>query len=97
MKAQLLSGVPIAEKVLKSVKREVEDLRSRGIIPGLGTILVGEDSASAGYVRKKHETCNEITDHHPLHPKGDGFHHHGNQTCQGEGYFPSKKLIDFRL
>ena len=59
MKAQLLSGVPIAEKVLKSVKREVEDLRSRGIIPGLGTILVGEDSASAGYVRKKHETCNE--------------------------------------
>ena len=59
MKAQFLSGVPIAEKVLKEVKREAEELRAKGIVPGLGTILVGEDSASAGYVRKKHETCKE--------------------------------------
>jgi methylenetetrahydrofolate dehydrogenase (NADP+) / methenyltetrahydrofolate cyclohydrolase len=57
MSAQLLSGLPIAEKVLSEVRSEAERLRAKGVRPGLGTILVGDDSASAGYVRKKHETC----------------------------------------
>ena len=35
-------------------------LADRGISPGLGTILVGADEASAGYVRKKHETCQQV-------------------------------------
>jgi methylenetetrahydrofolate dehydrogenase (NADP+)/methenyltetrahydrofolate cyclohydrolase len=60
MNVKFLSGLPIAEKVLKEVSKEVEKLRGKGIRPGLGTILVGEDSASAGYVRKKHETCQKI-------------------------------------
>lgn len=60
MSAQYLSGLPIAEKVLQDVKKEVEKLHEKGIVPGLGTILVGEDSASAGYVRKKHETCQSV-------------------------------------
>ena len=60
METQFLSGLPIAEKILSEVKKEVAELRSKGIYPGLGTILVGEDSASAGYIRKKHETCKEL-------------------------------------
>ncbi len=59
MTAQLLEGKPVAAAVLEDVKHRVEALAKRGVVPGLGTILVGEDGASAGYVRKKHETCKE--------------------------------------
>ncbi len=60
MTAQLLVGQPVAEAVLAEVAERVEQLGSSGVRPGLGTILVGEDAASAGYVRKKHETCEEV-------------------------------------
>ncbi|HEX7096144.1 MAG TPA: tetrahydrofolate dehydrogenase/cyclohydrolase catalytic domain-containing protein [Acidimicrobiales bacterium] len=60
MTAQFLAGAPVAEAVLDDVKARVAALRERGITPGLGTILVGDDSASAGYVRKKHETCEAV-------------------------------------
>lgn len=57
MTAQLLAGGPVAEAVLDDVAKRVEALADRGKTVGLGTILVGDDEASAGYVRKKHETC----------------------------------------
>jgi methylenetetrahydrofolate dehydrogenase (NADP+)/methenyltetrahydrofolate cyclohydrolase len=57
MTAQLLAGAPVAEAVLADVKVRVAALAERGITPGLGTILVGDDGPSANYVRKKHETC----------------------------------------
>ncbi len=60
MTAQLLAGAPVADSVLDDVKTRTRALVEKGIKPGLGTILVGEDSASAGYVRKKHETCEEV-------------------------------------
>ena len=60
MAAQLLAGAPVADSVLDDVKIRIRLLIEKGIKPGLGTILVGEDSASAGYVRKKHETCEEV-------------------------------------
>jgi len=64
--AQLLAGAPVAEAVLADVTKRVEALRHRARSVGLGTILVGDDPASAGYVRKKHETCDQvgITSHH---------------------------------
>lgn len=60
MTAQLLAGGPVAEAVLQDVAKRVEELASAGVKPGLGTILVGDDAASAGYVRKKHETCEQV-------------------------------------
>ena len=60
MTAQLLAGQPVAEAVLADVAKRVEQLAAAGTRPGLGTILVGDDAASAGYVRKKHETCEEV-------------------------------------
>lgn len=60
MTAQLLAGQPVAEAVLADVAERVGELRAAGVRPGLGTILVGDDAASAGYVRKKHETCEEV-------------------------------------
>ncbi len=59
MTAQYLEGKPVAEAVLRLVGQRVEALKNRGVVPGLGTILVGDDPASAGYVRKKHEACRE--------------------------------------
>ncbi|MGD8455464.1 MAG: tetrahydrofolate dehydrogenase/cyclohydrolase catalytic domain-containing protein [Anaerolineales bacterium] len=60
MTAQLLAGKPVAEAVLEDVAKHVKALEKKGVTPGLGTILVGDDSASAGYVRKKHETCEQV-------------------------------------
>src|SRR4051794_35919811 len=60
MTAILMPGAPVAEAVLADVAEQVAKLQARGITPGLGTILVGDDPASAGYVRKKHEACERI-------------------------------------
>jgi len=57
MTAKLLSGTEVAESVIADVRKRVEVLASKGIQPGLGTILVGDDGPSASYVRKKHEAC----------------------------------------
>jgi methylenetetrahydrofolate dehydrogenase (NADP+) / methenyltetrahydrofolate cyclohydrolase len=60
MTAQLLEGAPVAEAVLADVASRAGSLGREGKVPGLGTILVGDDPASAGYVRKKHETCERV-------------------------------------
>ncbi|MDZ7674313.1 MAG: tetrahydrofolate dehydrogenase/cyclohydrolase catalytic domain-containing protein [Acidimicrobiales bacterium] len=60
MSAELLAGGPVAAAVLDDVRSRVSALADAGHTVGLGTILVGEDEASAGYVRKKHETCAEL-------------------------------------
>lgn len=57
MSAKFLEGKPVAEAVLSDVKTRVSKLLANGIQPGLATVLVGDDAASAGYVRKKHEAC----------------------------------------
>lgn len=60
MAAQLLEGAPVADAVLDAAKTRITEMAAGGVTPGLGTILVGDDGASAGYVRKKHETCEAI-------------------------------------
>lgn len=73
MAAELLAGAPVADAVLEDVQARVAKLAEHGKTVGLGTILVGDDSASAGYVRKKHETCEAvgIASHH-IDVPGDG-------------------------
>ena len=66
MTAQLLAGAPVAESVLADVTERVRVLAKEGHSVGLGTVLVGDDPASAGYVRKKHEACELV---------GMGSHH----------------------
>jgi methylenetetrahydrofolate dehydrogenase (NADP+) / methenyltetrahydrofolate cyclohydrolase len=51
--ALLMPGAPVAEAVLNDVSERVTRLRERGITPSLATILVGDDDASAGYIRVK--------------------------------------------
>lgn len=63
MSAKLLEGKPVAESVLGEVRHRAARLVSLGIRPGLATVLVGDDAASAGYVRKKHVACAECGFH----------------------------------
>ena len=60
MRAELLDGAALAAKVRAELAEEVAAMRARGVTPGLGTILVGDDEASAAYVRLKHQDCAEI-------------------------------------
>jgi methylenetetrahydrofolate dehydrogenase (NADP+)/methenyltetrahydrofolate cyclohydrolase len=66
MAAKLLEGGPVADAVLSDVRARVQALSARGQRVGLGTVLVGDDAASAGYVRKKREACAAvgIASHH---------------------------------
>jgi methylenetetrahydrofolate dehydrogenase (NADP+)/methenyltetrahydrofolate cyclohydrolase len=60
MTARLLPGAPVAEAVFADLAPRIKALVEAGHTPGLGTILVGEDSASAGYIRMKQEKAVEL-------------------------------------
>jgi methylenetetrahydrofolate dehydrogenase (NADP+) / methenyltetrahydrofolate cyclohydrolase len=57
MAAVVMSGAPVAGAVLAEVGESVAKLAAAGKTVGLGTILVGDDPASAHYVARKHEMC----------------------------------------
>ena len=60
MTANLMPGGPVADAVLTDVQERVAKLRADGVVPGLGTILVGDDSASEGYIRMKQAKAAEL-------------------------------------
>ena len=60
MTARLLPGAPVAEAVFADLAPRIAALKAAGITPGLGTILVGGDSASAGYVGMKMAKATEL-------------------------------------
>lgn len=60
MTARLLPGGPVADAVFADLAPRIAALREAGRTPGLGTILVGDDSASAGYIRMKQEKAIEL-------------------------------------
>ena len=47
----------LAKQVRREVKQDVTTLREAGVVPGLAVVLVGEDPASAIYVRNKSKAC----------------------------------------
>ena len=60
MTAAVLDGEALAASIRATLAEEVAHLAARGVTPGLGTILVGEDPASVRYVEMKHHDCAEI-------------------------------------
>jgi methylenetetrahydrofolate dehydrogenase (NADP+)/methenyltetrahydrofolate cyclohydrolase len=58
--ARLLPGKPVAERVLADVSARADALRARGVTPSLATVLVGDDDASAGYIRIKQRQAAEL-------------------------------------
>lgn len=60
MVAQVLDGKATAQTIKKELAERVAALKERGIVPGLGTILVGDDPGSQKYVAGKHRDCQEV-------------------------------------
>jgi methylenetetrahydrofolate dehydrogenase (NADP+) / methenyltetrahydrofolate cyclohydrolase len=58
--AQILDGKAIAGAIKAELKGRVDRLRQHDLIPGLGTVLVGDDPGSRAYVNGKHRDCAEV-------------------------------------
>ena len=60
MSARILDGKKAAAEIKEDLAERVRALRAENILPGLATVLVGEDPASQKYVAAKHRDCEEI-------------------------------------
>jgi methylenetetrahydrofolate dehydrogenase (NADP+)/methenyltetrahydrofolate cyclohydrolase len=60
MSADIIDGKIIAEQIKQELIEEIAILKNKGRTPGLATVLVGEDPASATYVRMKEKMCEEL-------------------------------------
>ena len=60
MTAVILDGKATAADVKADLRRRVDVLRAKGVMPGLGTVLVGDDPGSHAYVGGKHRDCGEV-------------------------------------
>jgi methylenetetrahydrofolate dehydrogenase (NADP+)/methenyltetrahydrofolate cyclohydrolase len=60
MSARILDGKMAAAEVLAGLTERVAALAQRGIVPGLGTVLVGDDPGSRAYVNGKHRDCAQV-------------------------------------
>ena len=69
MAGKKIDGLEVAKSVKERVRKSVEELKKQGVEPCLATILVGDNPASAMYVRNKHKACQEVgiitKDHNP--------------------------------
>ena len=59
MTAQIIDGVALSRKLRAEVAQRAATLAARGTVPGLAVVLVGDDPASAVYVRNKVKACEE--------------------------------------
>ncbi len=60
MTARTLDGTATAAAIKDELRGRVAALRDRGVVPGLGTVLVGDDPGSRWYVNGKHKDCAEV-------------------------------------
>jgi len=61
MAAQIISGTEIAKQIREELKQEIAALKEKhNVVPGLTTVLVGEDPASQVYVGQKEKTCSAL-------------------------------------
>ncbi|MBC7346801.1 MAG: bifunctional methylenetetrahydrofolate dehydrogenase/methenyltetrahydrofolate cyclohydrolase FolD [Clostridia bacterium] len=67
MAAQIIDGKKIAEQVRAEIKVEVDELKQKGLEPGLAVVLVGDNPASQIYVNNKHKACGELGIYSEVH------------------------------
>jgi methylenetetrahydrofolate dehydrogenase (NADP+) / methenyltetrahydrofolate cyclohydrolase len=63
LSAVILDGKAVAQTIKAELTQEVIELKKKGITPGLGTLLVGDDPGSHSYVSGKHRDCAEVGVH----------------------------------
>jgi methylenetetrahydrofolate dehydrogenase (NADP+)/methenyltetrahydrofolate cyclohydrolase len=62
--AKLIDGAAVGEKMRAELQAEIRTLRAKGVTPGLAAVLVGDNPASATYVRMKGKACDEAGLYH---------------------------------
>ncbi len=67
MTATIISGKQVSEEIRGSIAGEVKELASKGVVPGLAVVLVGEDPASQVYVRNKEKACHDLGYYSEVH------------------------------
>ncbi len=60
MAATIIDGKKVAADIKEGLKKEIEELKSKGVEPALAVVLVGEDPASKKYVANKERTCEQL-------------------------------------
>jgi len=60
MPADIIDGKKISEEIKSELKVEIQELKKKGIVPGLAAVLVGDNPASALYVKMKARACEKI-------------------------------------
>ena len=60
MTAQILDGLATLATMKSELRERLVALAERGVVPGLGTVLVGDDPGSQWYVNAKHKDCAEV-------------------------------------
>ena len=60
MTGQRIDGIKVSNDVKEILSRAVTQLKSEGLVPCLATVLIGDDPASATYVKNKHNACEKI-------------------------------------
>jgi methylenetetrahydrofolate dehydrogenase (NADP+)/methenyltetrahydrofolate cyclohydrolase len=72
MPAEIIDGKKISSEIKEDLKGKLEDLKKKGVVPGLAAILVGDNPASQVYVNMKVKACEEVGIHSEVYryPKG---------------------------
>lgn len=60
MSAQIIDGKKVASDIQENLRKEIGQLKAKGITPGLAVVLVGENPASKKYVASKEKTCESL-------------------------------------
>ncbi|ANS74928.1 bifunctional 5,10-methylene-tetrahydrofolate dehydrogenase/5,10-methylene-tetrahydrofolate cyclohydrolase [Paenibacillus yonginensis] len=67
MTAPIINGKQVSEEIRSQIRIEVEELKGKGVQPGLAVVLVGEDPASQVYVRNKEKACVDLGFYSEVH------------------------------
>jgi len=68
---QIIDGLALAKEIRIEVKKEVDKLQQKGVVPGLAVVLVGDDPASHAYVKMKAKACKEVGFYSIVHEMPD--------------------------
>jgi methylenetetrahydrofolate dehydrogenase (NADP+)/methenyltetrahydrofolate cyclohydrolase len=60
MAAELIDGKKVSAEIKEKLKKDIEELKSKGITPGLSVVMIGENPASKKYVASKEKTCEAL-------------------------------------
>ncbi|MEO3944397.1 bifunctional methylenetetrahydrofolate dehydrogenase/methenyltetrahydrofolate cyclohydrolase FolD [Gorillibacterium sp. CAU 1737] len=67
MTAQIINGKELVQSIREEIKQDVQSMANQGKQPGLAVVLVGDDPASAVYVRNKAKACEEVGIYSEVH------------------------------